>query len=279
MTESDQLIKDLFVNKFEMVINLPPWMLPSHLVKQYREIPGLAIVEMAGRDSVAAAIKCVKEKGLTDLLPVYTYTGTEYGEWSSIEEAVRRLSQRLKIKVHDLIVIGSPGFRHALNGRFISTLIEKYGYFTPCIGCHSYLHSTRIPLATLLGRKSVISGERESHDGREKINQIPEALDAYEKIANRFNIPLLMPLRHVKDGREVEDILGFKWGEGMEQLGCTLSGNYRNIHGGCNIKKKNVQDYLNEFVLPCTDKIIASYVGGNIPDHERIAKGVLDGNS
>lgn len=267
--------KSIFLDKPECIINLPASLLSQDLIKKYRGIKDLAIVEIAGRDSVAAAIKAAEDEGFTDLLPVYTYTGTEYGKWKSVEDAVKRLSRKKNLNVHNLLATGSPGFWRALNGRFISSLVKRYGILIPCVGCHLYLHSARIPLSVLLGVKPVISGERESHDGRKKINQTPESLDAYIKTAGRFGVPLLMPLRHIGDGKEIENILGFEWKEGMEQLECTLSGNYRNIDGGCDIKKEQMKNYINEFLLPCAEKIITAYLEGVVPDHVKIARDIL----
>ncbi|MES0349995.1 MAG: hypothetical protein ABUK19_04690, partial [Desulfobacteria bacterium] len=76
-------LKELFLNKPECVIDLPEWLLSPEKVETYRSMSGLAIVEIAGRDSVAAAVKGVEEEGFTDLLPTYVYTGTEHGQWES----------------------------------------------------------------------------------------------------------------------------------------------------------------------------------------------------
>ena len=276
MAESYSRLKELFLNKPECVINLPEWLLSSKKINEYKAISNLAIVEIAGRDSVAAAIKTVEEKGFSELLPTYVYTGTEYGPWPSLETAVKRLRERLKgIKTHNLLVIGSTEFWRALNGRFLSVLLKKYGFYTPCVGCHLYLHAARIPLSLILGNKPIISGERESHNGGEKINQISEALDAYQSIFKEFNVPLLLPLRNVKEGKLVEDILGFEWKEGKEQLGCVLSGNYRDTEGNNQINKQSVSRYLAEFALPTVTGIIEAYVKGQIPDHKGVAKSVL----
>ena len=273
----DSRLEELFLNKPECVINLPEWLLSSKKIDEYRAISRPAIVEMAGRDSVAAAVKGVEERGYTDLFPTYAYTGTEYGPWAAVKEAVRRIAGRLPgVKVHDPIIIGSPEFWRALNGRFINELIDRYTFYTPCIGCHLYLHSLRIPIARILGNIPIISGERELHNGDIKINQIAEALDAYQGIAEDFRIKLLFPLRHIIDGGLIEDILDFHWEEGKEQLGCVLSGNYRRTDGSNRINKEDAIKYLEEFALPCVREIIESYVEGQVPDHEGIAKSVLN---
>lgn len=269
-------LKELYLNKPECVVDFPKWLLPSQKIKKYRSISRLAIVEIAGRDSVAAAIQSVKKEGFTDLLPTYVYTGTEHGLWPSVEKAVERLAKQLTgIRVHNLLVFGSSRFWQTLNGRFVSELISKYGFYTPCVGCHLYLHSVRILLALILGKAPIISGERERHDGAVKINQIPEALTFYQKIAKGFGIRLLFPLRYISDGNRISEILGFEWKQGKDQPGCILSENYRRLDGSISITGKQVLNYLEKFAYPLTREIIETYVSGQTPDYKKIAEDVL----
>ncbi len=276
MPSFDPRLKELYLNKPECVITLPEWFLPSEKIKEYRAMPRLAIVEIAGRDSVAAAVKSVEEESFTDLLPTYVYTGTEHGPWASVDQAVERLAGLLpEVRIHNLVVLGSPCFWQALCGRFISELISRYEFYTPCVGCHLYLHSVRIPLALALGKVPIISGEREWHDEAKKVNQISEALNVYEKIAKDFGIRLLFPVRNITKGDRIEEILGFEWQEGKEQLGCVLSGNYRALEGSVDYAPSQVKMYLEEFAWPCAKKIVESYTAGRIPNHLEIAASVL----
>lgn len=276
MKAPDSELSGYFRDKRECVINFPESLLSVEHMDAYRAMPGLAIVEIAGRDSVAAAIKAVEDEGFTDLLPTYVYTGTEYGAWSSVGDAVKRLSARLPgTRVHPLLVMGSPRFWQALNGRFAGELASRYGAFLSCVGCHLYLHSVRIPLAVTLGKIPIISGERERHDGAVKINQTGEALDLYQAPAEEFEVRLLFPLRHISAGHRIREILGFEWAEGQEQLGCVLSGNYREVNGGISITGEQVIRYLKTFACPLTREIIKTYLGGQVPRHLEIAGRVL----
>jgi hypothetical protein len=269
-------LSDHFRDKPECVINIPPWMFPPDLVEACRSSSGLAMVEIAGRDSVAAAVRAVEEEGFTDLLPTYVYTGTEHGTWSSVGHAVRRLADRLpQVRVHPLLVIGSPRFWQALNGRFMAQLIAKYGFVSPCIGCHLYLHSVRIPLSVSLGRIPIVAGERESHDGVLKINQVGEALNHYEGLAREFGVRLLLPIRHIPEGDRIRGLLGFEWEEGKEQLACVLSRNYRGVDGDLRVTVAQAVRYLETFAIPVTRDIVAAYAGGQIPYHMKIAGRVL----
>jgi hypothetical protein len=273
----DLRLKELYLNKPENVIDLPERLLPSQRIQRFRDASRLAIVEIAGRDSIAAAVKGVEEESFTDLLPTYVYTGTEHGPLASVEKAVERLLRRLPAtRVHPLLVFGSPGFWQALNGRFISELVSRYGFYVPCVGCHLYLHSVRIPLALSLGKIPIISGERERHDGAIKVNQISEALEAYQNLADDFGTRLIFPLRHMADGNRITEILGFEWQEGKDQLGCVLSKNYRQLDGSIGTTVSQVQRYLEEFAKPCAKKIVESYAAGRIPNHLEIAAQVLN---
>ena len=276
MPNFDPRLKELYLNKPECVITLPEWLLSSEKREAYRAISRLAIVEIAGRDSLAAAVKSVEEEAFTDLLPTYVYTGTEHGPWTRVEKAVERLARRMpEVRVHELLVLGSPDFWRALNGRFISELVSSWGSCLFCLGCHLYLHSVRIPLALTLGEVPIIAGERERHDRRIKLNQIPEALNVYQGLANDFGVQLLFPLRHIADGDHIEEILGYHWQEDGEQLGCVLSGNYRRLDGSVHGTPSQVQRYLQEFASPCAKKILESYAAGHISNHLEIAAAAL----
>jgi hypothetical protein len=273
----DANLKELFLNKPECVIDLPKWLLPPEKIAVYQSVSGLAIVEIAGRDSVAAAIRAVEENGFTDLIPTYVYTGTEYGPWEAVGKAVGRLATRLPgVQVHELLLLGSPKFWQALNGRFVTELVSRYGFYTPCLGCHLYLHATRIPLAVMLGKVPIIAGERERHDQAIKLNQLSEALNIYQDLAAHFEIDLLLPLRHISEGTRIGDILGFEWQGGREQLGCVLSGNYRRCDGTTENVSPLVRKYLEEFAGPCTERILQSYGRGKVPDHLAIGANLLE---
>ncbi len=270
-------LEEIFTDKPELIVGLPPWMLSTDTIERYRNLPKPALVEIAGRDSIAAAIQGVRDHGFTDLIPTYVYTGSEYGPWSSVTEAVERLKTRVgRARVHDLLVFGSPRFWQAINGRFMSELTVRYGAFAPCAGCHLYLHAARTPLAMALGGIPIIGGERELHDGRIKINQIPEALDVYASVLAYLGAPLLLPLRKITTGDIITDLLGVDWAEGADQLGCVLSGNYVLLNGSVSQTAEQVKRYLEEFAAPCVKEILAVYLSGKIPDHPAIARRTLE---
>jgi hypothetical protein len=278
-------LSQIFRDKPERIIGFLDEYTFQSEAKDMAGSPGLAIVELAGRDSVAAALAAVEERGLDALLPTYVYTGSEHGPFSWIEEALARLTSRLPagVKVLEPLIMGSPDFWRALNGGFMGELNRRYGLSPVCVGCHLYLHAARIPLARLLGGSGkgapIISGERESHDNKIKLNQVAPALDAYAGLCSEFGVELMVPIRHVIDGSRIEKILSLAWPEGGEQLGCVLSGNYRGCDGQVDFNPKALEAFLDEFALPLTRKVLDAYLDGHTPNHMQLAKEILSGLS
>lgn len=95
----------------------------------------------------------------------------------------------------------------------------------------------------------VIGGERELHDGRVKINQILIVLDAFIDVMKGYGIELLLPLRHIQSGGEIENIIGQKWKEDGEQLGCVMSKNYQDLDGSIRYSEEMIQRFLREFAV------------------------------
>lgn len=237
---------------------------------------GKAVVEIAGRDSIAAALAACRAMGLEELIPTYAFTGTEWGPWSSVERAMNRLRERLpSTRISEIVLLHHEDFWHALNGRFLSELLHRYGFYTPCVGCHLYLHAVRIPLAVKLGGIPIVAGERLSHDGKVKINQTRRALLAYSDLAAAFGIRLLFPLRDVENGKAVQELLGFEWAEGKEQMSCVFSGNYRRIDGTIPVTEDMIESFLRGFALPAAVRIVGEMVEGKRPDCVKIAAEVL----
>ena len=271
-------IRQIFLDKPERVTGFLEPAAVNYFERLYESGKRSAIVEIAGRDSVAAAVKAVETDNYTDLLPVYAYTGTEYGSWAAVETAVARLKKILPdVEIHPLQIVGSPAFWRALNGRFLAELIRRFGFFTPCPGCHLYLHAVRIPLARELGTIPIIAGERESHSGQVKINQTPSALDFYQDLARRFDTELIFPLRHIKSGKAISELLQIPWQRGKEQLQCVFSGNYRSINDVIEVTEDETLRFLEEFAAPVTETIVQTYMAGKQPDHADAARSVLSG--
>lgn len=226
-----------------------------------------AIVEIAGRDSFVAALKFCREHPLKTLLPTVVRTGTEYGDFDMTVRYVGLLRATLAadhgVTLLDLIVLKDAELWWALNGRFVSLLFQRYGFYTPCIGCHLYVHLMRIPPALKENVTTIVSGERESHDAGTKLNQTARALAAYTDVLRSAGLELVLPVRAVTSSDELKSYAGWLSEEGEGQLNCVFSGNYRLPDGGAVCPPDGIEDrFYREFLIPAGTRIAASLASG-----------------
>ena len=241
--------------------------------------PGLAIVEIAGRDSVAAAIAAVREHGFTTLLTTSVATGTEYGDEHAPEAASAYLARVLGDGVDVLpgVRLGSPRLWAALNGRFASVIAERFHISSPCLACHLYMHLARVPLSLLLGVAPVVAGERDTHGGRVKLSQASLGIDACGRVLARAGVELLEPVRRVRDAEEIAGLCGPDWEMGMRQLCCVHSANYARLDGEVAFDELAYARYVHGFLEPAGDAVIEAWRENAEPDYEALVRAVLEG--
>ena len=240
-----------------------------------------AIVEIAGRDSVAAAVAATRERGFARLIPTIALTGTETGDRDAPLRAVDTLRRLLgkECEVLEPVVLSEPALWSAMNARFADVIAERWGIFSPCLACHLYLHLLRVPLAWDNAGAPVIAGERDSHDGRIKLSQLPEGIDASIRVLAHAGVELYEPIRSA-GGDEVSALVGGGWDQEGGQLGCVLSGNYVRLDGSVRHDGAAYARYLPGFFEPVGRAVIdawrAERAGGDRPDYESIVRAVLE---
>jgi hypothetical protein len=241
--------------------------------------PGLAIVEIAGRDSVAAAVAAVRERGFTTLLPTSVATGTEYGDERGPERAAAYLAELLggDVEVLPSLRLGSPRLWAALNGRFASVIADRFRISSPCLACHLYMHLGRVPLSLALGGVPVVAGERETHGGRLKLSQTPLGIDAFGRVLARAGVELLEPIRRVRDGEEIAALVGPGWGTGARELCCVHSANYAGLDGAVAFDELAYARYVHGFLEPAGDAVVEVWRETDEPDYESLVRAVLEG--
>lgn len=224
----------------------------------------IAIAEISGADSIAAALRFAEEHPGAELIPTYVSTGTEFGDFAQIESNVDFLRTELPVRGASLSCglrhVSDPDLWRALGGRHARAHVELFGAYLPCVTCHLYLHLMRIPLAREAGARVVISGERERHGERTKANQTPEALDAYVRVLAAAGVELALPLRDIADGSVVTDILGPRWAGGSPQLQCVLKGNETGVDGSC--VSALPSGYAETFLVPAGEAVAAEMLRG-----------------
>jgi hypothetical protein len=263
MNEMDSRFLEVLADKPDLISDFPDWMLSPSAVDEIRATEGVAIAEIAGRDSIAAVMRACELQPIKAVVPTIAYTGTEYGRWKTPFEKTDLVKERLErnsIKVFDPIVVGSPRMWWILCGKDTAHLNQQFGFLPHCVGCHLYFHAIRIPLAKKLRSNLIIGGERESHDGKIKINQIKVSLDAYQFFLKKFGIELFLPLRHITSGEEIETIIGMQWDEGGQQLECVLSKNYRQRDGSVIVNEESIKRFFYEFAFDTAEKTIQEYL-------------------
>lgn len=241
--------------------------------------PTTVIGEFSGRDSVAAIMKALEDPTIQYILPIATFAGTEYGDFDVLYENYERMLTIVAGRfgetktIYPLLEYSDRDLWALMNGRLIQMNSEDYGYTSPCIGCHLYFHLTKLPFAMALSGR-IISGERASHDGRIKVNQLGLSLDAYQEVIRNCGGDLLMPIRELAAGDLVEELIGWQWAEGKDHPKCVLSGNYRDKNGQALYNPEKLSAYIKERLIPLGTLIGRAYRTTDT-DIERLRKEVM----
>jgi hypothetical protein len=241
----------------------------------------LAIVEIAGRDSVAAAVAAVREQGFRTLIPTLASTGTETGDRDAPMRAIAALRALLgdTADVLEPVALSNTALWSAMNARPAAEIQHRFGVYSPCMACHLYLHLLRVPLAWERGNAPIVAGERETHDGRIKLSQTPQSIAATERVLAHAGVRLLEPVRHMS-GAEIAALVDDGWVQGSGQLGCLLSGNYMNFDGSVTYDEAGYARYLAEYFEPVGLAVIdawrAERNGAPATDFNALVRGVLE---
>lgn len=220
----------------------------------------LAIVEIAGRDSIAAAVAAARDFGFREIVPTIAFTGTETGDRQAPMRAVSVLKGLLgeRVHIHEPLALSDPALWSAMNARPAAEIQHRFGVYSPCLACHLYLHLLRVPLAWSHDNAPIVAGERDTHDGRIKLSQTPESIAATGRVLAHAGIRLLEPVRTM-DGGQVAELVGDLWDDRDEQLGCQLSGNYANFDGTVTYDEAGYSRYLAEYFEPVGRAVVDAW--------------------
>ncbi|MDO8847074.1 MAG: hypothetical protein Q7W51_01620 [Coriobacteriia bacterium] len=242
----------------------------------------VAIVEIAGRDSIAAAVAAVRDHSFRTLVPTVAYTGTETGDRGAPGRAVGVLRGLLdnRVTIREPLALSDPALWSAMNARPAAELQRRFGICSPCLACHLYLHLLRVPLAWSNDNAPVISGERNSHNGRIKLSQTPASIAAAERVLAYAGVQLLQPVQYAT-GEEIAELVDAGWDEEPGQLSCQLAGNYVNFDGSVTYDEARYERYLAEYFEPVGRAVIdawrAERDGGPAADFNAVVRSVLEG--
>lgn len=171
---------------------------------------------LAGRDSVAAVLKTIRSREFSAIVPIIISVPIEYGDHGLRLETVKKLrkyseeqfDQYNSIVTHPIIVNDVGLWGKINSGSNLLEIQKKYNAYTPCIGCHLYVHAIRCHLSKDLGLKYVISGDRKSHSDIIKLNQLSNVLDTFQSfVKEAYDTILSFPLKDIKNAKDIDDIL------------------------------------------------------------------------
>jgi hypothetical protein len=215
---------------------------------------GFFIQEIAGRDSLAALNSFLKTEGgkYHGVILAAAISPTEYGNLEYLYNSLLTAAEICKSKgLRYTFSISKSVFawKELVAIKTLENSI-RYGFYTTCIACHLYLHLLRGLIAVKTGASPIVSGERYFHKGKIKINQSPEAIEAYSKLLKEFGVEIVFPVFDIDDERTILDLLPRFWEEGKEQLKCYFTGTSKLDKDAYLKIKNNLNSYLNDYLIP-----------------------------
>lgn len=105
-------------------------------------------------------------------------------------------------------------------------------------------------MANHLQITNVISGERESHSGKVKINQLAVVLDFYNSLYEIHGLKQHQPLRYIEDNSKIEQAIK-KYDLNSVRLDCVFGGNYFSSPGNdAVVDESQICKYIAEYLSP-----------------------------
>lgn len=222
------------------------------------------IQEIAGRDSIAAMVKYLKEnpERHQGVILSAAFSPTEFGNLQYVLDAF--LIAEEIAKNYSLGVVFSASkdtfLWKKLTGENSFRYSRKYGFYTPCILCHLYFHLLRGYLAIDTQAGPVVSGERAFHGTKIKLNQTYEAAQAYLAAFQKADLEIVFPVLNVSEEEELLKLLPKNWKEGEEQLSCVFSGSSTiKDESEMNSIKESYKSFLEEVVAATGAHALLSY--------------------
>jgi hypothetical protein len=172
-------------------------------------------LELAGKDSIAASLKLIKDRKDERLiiLPIsILHSGFTGSLWdapmvlSNFEYLKKLVTRKDVVLLNPIIYDCSKPFNELIL-RTMGIVQKKYSAFTPCVPCHLFLHLFRIPILKHFEISNLITGERIQHNNRIKLNQTPEILEFYQSKIKSLGINLIQPLKNLTENRSIDDLI------------------------------------------------------------------------
>ncbi len=210
---TDDIIDGNKINKMKDFIRIS---LKNHFPTAELKKLNICSAALAGTDSVAAILKTIRSRQFSAIVPIIISVPTEYGDQRLRLETVKKLrkyseehfDQYNSIVTHPIIASDAGLWGKINSGSNLLEIQQKYNAYTPCIGCHLYVHAIRCHISKDLGINHVISGDRKYHENIIKLNQLSNVLETFQAFAKEnYGTILSFPLVDIKSAKNIDDIL------------------------------------------------------------------------
>jgi len=238
---------------------------PKMMCSQYENIgERVLITDFAGRDSIAACIKILKNEEIDTIIPIGDIVPSRYGDTDSYSHNWNTLAKIVKnnyvgVDLKPWFIVDGQDFWITLNQRYVQQITGKFGWFTPCIGCHFHFYAMRSVLVEILGHSTIIlaSGEKRLHkNGKRKANQTDAAVKSYGKFSHERGIDHRFPIHNFEFEEQISSLVGAEWKEGGSQMSCIHSGNDQDDNGQLKFTEEQISEMMSEYIIPMGTKYI-----------------------
>ena len=216
------------------------------------------ICEVAGKDSIAAIIQAARDYDIKNLFGIGIFHRSFFGnilEPNEHYEYVKDLYNKEDFDSTKFLYLDVSNLFDRLIIRNIAIVQKYFGYYSTCPPCHLFFHMMRIPIANYYGITKIITGERELHGDRKKLNQIPEVLSLFKDLLEKEGIELIQPIRKIKNDDEIYEILGKSW-KSADPLKCSFSKSYYDESGEIPFEIKKILKSLKDFYYPLFSSVV-----------------------
>ena len=262
----------ILAEKNEMFGSIPDELITADKIDEIRQIPHVAIGDVRNGNQLLAVLKVLNEKKTDAFLPVLTYTGTEYGDIVAFGKYLdlikTAIEKTLKIYVLDPVIVGAPSFFRALNTSHSAEIKNKFGFFSPCLGCRFYALAVMVPLCKKVNARTIITGEI-INDNEERNFRIDENLNYCSKLMKGFGIDLWDGIITENNKDDIwSDLKIKKSPDDVFSLNCVINSNCmaETVSMG---DPKNIKNYYENFAIPAAAKVLSRVFSGSAVDYDK----------
>lgn len=243
---------------------------PKIMCAQYENIgERVLITDFAGRDSIAACIQILKDEEIDTIIPIGDIVPSRYGDTDSYSHNWNTLAKIVKdnyvgVDLKPWFIVDGQDFWTTLNQRYVKQITEKFGWFTPCIGCHFHFYAMRSVLVDILSHYTIIlaSGEKRLHkNGKRKANQTDAAVKSYSKFTHERGIDHRFPIHNFEFEEQISSLVGAEWNEGGSQMSCIHSGNDQDDNGQLKFTEEQILEMMADYIIPMGKRYIELKMG------------------